>query len=501
MCQVSVSTVTILTLEYVRTENYRHGTVIRIDELFKFSSFVRCIIHLVLIVVLIHISYGVIVSFTIICIFAPICFSRICTLKISNQSEYISRIRHTRVREIAFIRSRLTETNPAVIQIFLLLFEISRGISTLHHNIFAVRRIDPDGISTGINVSLYFKQHSLVMRIKSYIEVRISRMGNVSLCTRLNFTTILSLGLSDNLIHAIDCNSIGIVIVTPYCKVIGRICKVTEMNIISHITTVILLRYRDGTFYGNKSSMLRSIFERIILFLSRILHAITIALLTIEISPPTGRISFHIFSLRILRHIERELATHNREITTVMEPVLLADIKIALVRNAICPITLHQCAGTGILIKSIRLRLECHVSRSSRSRYSMRTIHKLKSNLSHTTSETDNAVKYVFARLDIQRTVTLIVSLACSAILSAHEHRSFQNIQRIVLLGDAIIKELTAGQALESIDIHREETLAIVRNGIHIPFSAAHLLEIRRRNDNVILIVGTHIGIKSRGNL
>ena len=131
----------------------------------------------------------------------------------------------------------------------------------------------------------------------------------------------------------------------------------------------------------------------------------------------------------------------------------------------------------------------------------MRTIHKLESNLSHTTSETDNAIKLVLARLDIQRAVTLIVSLACGAILSAHEHRGLQNIQRIIMLGDAIIEELNAVQTLESIDIHREEALAIVRNGIHIPFSTAHLLEIRRRNDNVILIVRSDIRRESRGNL
>ena len=183
------------------------------------------------------------------------------------------------------------------------------------------------------------------MRIKSYIEVRISRMGNVSLSTRLNLTAILGLGLSDNIIHAIDLNRISIVIVTPYCKVIGRLCEVTEMNIVNHITAVILFRYRNGTFYGNKSSVLRSIFERIILFLSRTLHAITIALLTIEISPPLVRSSFHIASLHILRHIEIELATHNREITSVMEPVLLADLSVSHVREVIFPIiTLHQCA-------------------------------------------------------------------------------------------------------------------------------------------------------------
>ena len=138
---------------------------------------------------------------------------------------------------------------------------------------------------------------------------------------------------------------------------------------------------------------------------------------------------------------------------------------------------------------------------------SMRTIHKLESNLRHTTSETDNAIKYILTRLDIQRTVTLIISLVSllvciyRAILSAHEHRSLNNIQRIVLLGDAIIEELTAIQTLDSIDIYREEALAIVRNGIHIPFSTAHLLEIRRRNDNVILIVGTILGSILRGNL
>ena len=340
------------------------------------------------------------------------------------------------------------------------------------------------------------------MRVKSYIEVRISRMGNVTLSTRLNLTIILGLGLSDNIIHAIDRNRIGIVIVTPYCEVTVIICEVTEMNIISHITAVILLRYRDGTFYGNKSSVLRSIFERIILFLSRIIHAVALALLTIEISPPTGRISFHIASLHILRHIELELATGNREITSVMEPVRLADLSVSLVREVIFPIiTLHQCARTGILVKSVRLRLESNLSRSSRSRYSMRTIHKFKSNLRHTTSETDNAIKLVLSRLDIQRTITIIVGLVCSAILSAHEHRSLQNVQSIVLLGDAIIQELTAVQPLESIDIYREEALAIVRNGIHIPFSTAHLLEIRRRNDNVILIVRSDIRRERRCNL
>ena len=187
-----------------------------------------------------------------------------------------------------------------------------------------------------------------------------------------------------------------------------------------------------------------------------------------------------------------------------MEPVLLADLSVSHVREVIFPIiTLHQCARTGILIKSIRLRLESNVSRSSRSIYSMsmRTTLKHESNLRHTTSETDNAIKFVLARLDIQRAVTLIVSLAGSAILSAHEHRSLQNVQSIVLLGDAIIEELIAGQALESIDIYREEALAIVRDCIHIPFSTAHLLEIRRRNDNVILIVRSDIRRESRCNL
>ena len=98
MCQVSVSTVTILTLEYVWTENYRHGTVIRIDELLKYSSLVRSYsIHLVLIIVLIHIRNGVVIYLTLISIFTPVSFSRTCTLEIRNKTEHISSIILTRI--------------------------------------------------------------------------------------------------------------------------------------------------------------------------------------------------------------------------------------------------------------------------------------------------------------------------------------------------------------------------------------------------------------------